>query len=284
MNLLSDSYMKYQKNLFLLVLLAVSLAGAQPLSHPITGQQLPVSYNYTTSLLFSYPIVSVDRGNGEVLAQIPEGLENILQIKAAQENYCATNLTVITADGTVYSFNLCYEAAPEITTYSYNKSSEPHPKTIVDGSNAALLDHLSELAYHDRNYTREFGENAYGIALAVTGMYTANDYIFYRMRLENSTPISYDIDQLRFYIRDQKRAKRTASQDLEIQPLSWYREVQNVQPHSQVTFICVLPKFTIPDRKNLHIQLVEKSGGRHLQLKLRNTRTEAVLTLPLFLE
>jgi len=30
------------------------------------------------------------------------------------------------------------------------------------------------------------------------------------------------------------------------------------------------PKFTIPDKKYLFIQIMEKNGGRHLQLRVHN--------------
>jgi hypothetical protein len=38
------------------------------------------------------------------------------------------------------------------------------------------------------------------------------------------------------------------------------------------SFVVVLPKFTIPDKKNLVVQLIENGGGRHMELKVNNKK------------
>src|SRR5690606_33744078 len=107
---------------------------------------------------------------------------------------------------------------------------------------------------------------------------------FYRIIIENATNISYTLDRLRFLIRDQKRSRRTASQDIEITPITVWEPTEKVPPNTLKTFVVVLPKFTIPDKKNLFVELTEESGGRHLQLKLRNRKATEVVPLPTFNE
>lgn len=94
--------------------------------------------------------------------------------------------------------------------------------------------------------------------------------MFYRITLRNHSNINYDIEQLRFFIRDQKKSKRTAVQELEIYPLSIYGDTSVVTALSEHIFVFAVPKFTIPDNKYLTIQLMEKNGGRHLELKIHN--------------
>jgi hypothetical protein len=75
---------------------------------------------------------------------------------------------------------------------------------------------------------------------------------------------------LRFFIRDKKQSKRTASQELEQTPLYVYGNTGSIEGQSKMIVVVALPKFTIPDKKLLYIQLTEKNGGRNLQLKIRN--------------
>src|SRR4051794_30412871 len=67
---------------------------------------LKITLNKTTILVFPYAIKGVDRGSADVLAQKAKGVENILLLKAGKENFSETNLSVITADGKLYSFLL----------------------------------------------------------------------------------------------------------------------------------------------------------------------------------
>src|SRR5215210_567712 len=80
---------------------------------------LKITFNKTTNLIFPYAIKSVDRGSEDVLAQKAKGVENILLVKAGRENFSETNLTVITADGKLYSFILGYINNPTAINISF---------------------------------------------------------------------------------------------------------------------------------------------------------------------
>jgi hypothetical protein len=45
-----------------------------------------------------------------------------------------------------------------------------------------------------------------------------------------------------------------------------------VTGQSGSTIVFVVPKFTIPDKKYLAVQLMEKNGGRHLELRACNRK------------
>jgi conjugative transposon TraN protein len=278
---------KYQimKNALLLIALLLGLswpAKAQNFGYelPVTGT-LAISEANTTSLLFPYPIVSVDRGSQDVLAQKPKGVENLLQIKAAQQDFMPSNLTVVTSDGKLYNFLVAYEYEPLTYAYDFTKSRDIGAARFNDGNNAEQINGLASMAYHDRNRI-SITESNYDITLGITGIYIAGDYIFYRILLENETNISYDIDQLRFFVRDKKISRRTASQEIELLPISTWQPVEKVPAKGIKSFVVVLPKFTIPNKKDLYLQLTEKNGGRHLHMKVKNAKTSKVVPLPAF--
>src|SRR6266498_834118 len=78
----------------------------------IQSYRLNITCNKTTNLIFPYSIVNVDRGSKYVLVQKVTGAENILQVKADKPNFSETNLSVITADGNLYSFIVDYLNEP----------------------------------------------------------------------------------------------------------------------------------------------------------------------------
>ncbi|HEY4629069.1 MAG TPA: DUF4138 domain-containing protein, partial [Flavobacterium sp.] len=92
--------------------------------------------------------------------------------------------------------------------------------------------------------------------------------------------IKYDIDQFRFFIRDSKKVKRTASQEIEITPLHILNNYETIDEESENTFVFAVPKFTIPEKKYLAIQLMEKNGGRHLTIQVKNKKLIQVTVLP----
>lgn len=87
---------------------------------------------------------------------------------------------------------------------------------------------------------------------------------------EIEAKIDYDIDQLRLYIRNLKKAKRAARQEIEISPLLVSDSTRKIRGQSGKTIVMAVSKFTIPDKKELVLQLMEKNGGRHLELHVKN--------------
>ncbi len=73
-----------------------------------------------------------------------------------------------------------------------------------------------------------------------------------------------------FILEIKIKSKRTATQELEVNPLHVNGDTAIVPGQTEKVFVFALPKFTIPDKKYLAIELMEKSGGRHLHLQVYN--------------
>src|SRR5690606_31821693 len=89
-----------------------------------------ITYSKTTNLIFPYAIVSVDRGSKDVLVQQAKGAENILHVKAGKEDFEETNLTVVTAEGHLYSYVLHYTDQPRQLNIQYSPSNADPGKAI----------------------------------------------------------------------------------------------------------------------------------------------------------
>ena len=248
----------------------------------IESDSVSIGYSKTTNIVFPYAIKSVDLGSQDILVQKAKGLENILQIKAAKREFIQTNLTVVTADGKLYSFVLSYnEQSPQLNL-SINKTKAEGQEIYFsdEGRSGEEIEEYSKLAFYDKKKIRGENENKHDIKLQLNGIFIQKDMMYFRIAVRNNSTITYDIDQLRFFIRDIKKVKRTASQEIEILPFYILNDVAAIDEESENTFVFALPKFTIPEEKYLAIQLLEKNGGRHLELDVKNKKIEKVTVLP----
>ena len=248
----------------------------------IEPDSLTIAYSKTTNIVFPFAIKSVDRGSQDILVQKAKGLENILQIKAAQKRFFQTNLTVVTADGKLYSFVLNYgENSPQLNL-TVNKT-KPEGQEIYfssESGNEKDVQEYSKLAFYDKKKIRGEKESTYEIEFQLNAIFIRDDVMYYRIKVTNNSKINYDIDQLRFFIRDNKKVKRTASQEIEITPIYILNNAVKIEGETENTFVFALPKFTIPEKKYLAMQLMEKNGGRHVELHVKNTKLVQVTVLP----
>jgi len=238
----------------------------------IESSDLQVGYSKTTSIVFPYAIKSVDQGSQDVLVQKAKGVENVLLLKAGQQNFIQTNLTVITADGRLYSFILNYDEDNPVLNVVVGKEADSHQEVLFseENENQREIQHYALLALSQKKKSKGLKTKRFDVTLQINGIFIYQDVMYYRLLLGNESRINYDIDQLRFFIRDKKNLKRTASQEIEISSLFATSNVKTIPDESNVIVVFALPKFTIPCEKYFAIQLIEKNGGRHLELDVNN--------------
>jgi hypothetical protein len=237
----------------------------------IYGQNptLAISTDKTTSLIFPYPIKHVDRGTGDVLVQPVKGAEHILLIKAACRDFPETNLSVVTGDGSLFSFLVTYQKTPSVLTYELPAGAIPPLASYA----ARLMDNPRML--------HGVRDHKWGMTATLQGLYIKDGTMYYQLCLDNETPIDYEIDYLRFLVRDRKRSKRTAIQEAELKPLHVAGNITGVKAFAREVLVIALEKFTLPDAKYFAIEIGEKSGGRHLALRVGNGKIVKAISIEL---
>lgn len=223
-------------------------------------RKLEVTYNKTTNIVFPSSITSVDRGSQDVLVQKVSGAENVLRVKADLKNFAETNLTVITSNGRLYSFLVSYADQPAALNITIRD------EVVV---NEVATDYTA-LVENKRGNVHSVDDKSSKVSAKLEGFFVKDDVIFFKLKLENHSRINFDIDQLHFYIRDKKKSKRTASQEIVITPLSITGDTGTIESKVERTLVIAVPKFTIPDGKLLVIEMMERNGGRHLLLRAKN--------------
>ena len=240
---------------FVCLVCAVSLvvsSFAQSASLLITNEK-------TTSLIFPYPIKHVDRGTKDILVEPVKEADNILLVKAASKDFPQTNLSIVTDDGSVYSFAVSF-GETSIWVYRFPVQL----KTAVSTYANSILDNPKTMM--------GIKDAAWDMIARVTGIYIKDNVIYYQLDLQNQSPINYDINFLRFYLRDKKKVKRTSVQENEVTPLYMAGNTSQVKADSHNSIVIALDKFTIPDAKYLAIEMGEKNGGRNLLMKVSNRK------------
>jgi hypothetical protein len=227
---------------------------------------LQIATDKTISLVFPYPIRHVDRGTKDVLVQPIEEADNILLVKAASKDFAPTNLSVVTGDGSVYSIAVSYG---ETSSWIYRFPVQL--KTFVSTYANSILDNPKTII--------GIKDASWDMIAKVIGIYIKDDVIYYQLDLQNQSPIDYDINFIRFYIRDKKKAKRTAIQEAEITPLYVAGNISCLKANTHNSIVVALNKFTIPDAKYLAIEIVEKNGGRNLLMKVNNRKIIKAISL-----
>lgn len=229
---------------------------------------LCISTDKTTSLIFPFSILHVDRGTKDILVQPVQEADNILLVKAGLKDFPETNLSVFTSDGSVYTFQVCYQPILTSWTHYLPTNKKATMATYANG----ILD--------NRRTLWGVRDNSWNIDVAVIGTYIKDDVLYYQLRLINNSPVDYDIEVLRFFIRDKKKSKRTAVQENELKPLQISGNTKQVKAFSRTVAVIALDKFTIPDKKFMGIQIMEKNGGRHLSMKMGNKDVLKAIPLP----
>ena len=260
------------------------------LTRPITFDRmippyaLEVTFYKTVYIIFPATIKYVDLGSADIIAGKADGSENVLRVKAALRDFSReTNLAVITEDGSYYTFNVKYADEPtklniEMKDFLHdgeavnrpNNSQEVYLKEL--GSESPLLVRLIMKSIHkdDKRLVKHIGCKRFGIQYILKGIYTHNGLLYFHTELKNSSNVPFTVDFVSFKVVDRKVAKRTAIQEQVIVPLRAYNYVTEVGGKSRERTVFTLPKFTLPDDKQLVVEINEQNGGRHQQFTVTN--------------
>ena len=238
---------------------------------------LEVTYDKTVHILFPSAVRYVDLGSPNLIAGKADGAENVIRVKATVRNFrTETNMSVITEDGSYYSFNVKYADEPlllnvEMKDFIHDGSTVNRPNNAQEiylkelGSESPMLVHLIMKSLHKENKrkVKHIGCKRFGIQYLLKGIYVHNDLLYLHTEIKNQSNVPFDVDYITFKIVDKKVMKRTAIQEQVIFPLRAYDYVTTVAGKKDGRTVFVLDKFTIPSDKVLVVEMHEKSGGRH---------------------
>jgi conjugative transposon TraN protein len=251
----------------------------------IPSYGLEVSFNKTVHVIFPSAVRYVDLGSADIIAGKADGSENVIRVKAAVKGFeRETNFSVITEEGSFYTFNVKYAAEPaklnvEMKDFIHdgeavnrpNNSLEIYMKELGNESPKVIQLIMKSIYKSNKREIKHIGSKKFGIQYLLKGIYTYNDFLYFHTQVKNSSNLAFDIDFVRLKIVDKKTAKRTAIQETVIYPIRTYHHDIQIPGKKTERTVFSLKKFSIPDGKQLVVELFEKNGGRHQQFIVENS-------------
>lgn len=108
-----------------------------------------------------------------------------------------------------------------------------------------------------------------GVSLILRGVYLRDGLLWCSFLLQNDSRIDYTPDYLRPFIRDRRKMKRMAVQEIPLPVVYEQRPVRVAADSGQVINLAFTP-FALGSNKLLVLQLAEKGGGRELNLEIKS--------------
>lgn len=153
---------------------------------------LEVTYDKTVHILFPAPVRYVDLGSPNLIAGKADGAENVIRVKATVKNFHnETNMSVITEDGSFYTFNVKYADEPlllnvEMADFLHDGSAVNRPNNAQEiylkelGSESPMLVRLIMKSIHKENKrtVKHIGSKSFGIQYILKGVYVHNDLLY----------------------------------------------------------------------------------------------------------
>jgi conjugative transposon TraN protein len=246
---------------------------------------LEVTFDKTVHLIFPAAIRYIDLGSANIIAGKADGTENVIRVKAAIRNFKSeTNFSVITEEGSFYTFNVKYADEPlllnvEMKDFIHDGDTLNFPNNALEvylkelGSESPMLVRLimKSIYKNDHRDFNHIGSKRFGIQYLLKGIYTHNGLLYFHTQIKNASNVPFDIDFITFKIVDKKVAKRTAIQETVIYPIRAFNYITQVLGKSSERTVFTMEKFTIPDDKQLVVELFEKNGGRHQSFVVDNS-------------
>lgn len=245
---------------------------------------LEVTFDKTLHIIFPSSIKYVDLGSNRIVAGKAGATENVLRVKAAIRNFeSETNMAVITEEGSYYTFNVKYADEPEklnieMKDFMHDGIATNRPNNSIDiylkelGSESPRIVYLINRSIHknDKRLVKHIGSKRFGIQYLLKGIYAHNNLLYLHTSIKNSSNVPFDIDFVRMKIVDKKMMKQTAVQETVIYPLRAYNFISKVGGNQIERTVFTIDKITIPNDKQLIIELFEKNGGRNQLFVIEN--------------
>lgn len=110
--------------------------------------------------------------------------------------------------------------------------------------------------------------------LVVRGIYARDNKLFFSLKLVNRSALDYNIDSIRFFVAEKQKGVHEPHRVSELKPLFVYDSAATVKGYSKRTCVIVIPLMTLARRHRLEIEVLERNGGRQLEIQAANFTLE----------
>jgi hypothetical protein len=236
-----------------------------------------VSRDKTTALFFKSAVKVISKPTSDF--DVTQKEDALITIKALDAGFAPTRINIQdVSTAKIYHIPVEYSygragrsikiegAAPMtvrvIKTGDYNYNSVV--TQLAEGKRKDVVDH----------------EKTGGIKAWVDKLSLAGNRIFFRLDIRNKSNLPYEIDFVRFYIRDLKTVARMATHEQEIVPLITTLHKKTSIAHKQeIAKVFGFHRFSLSEDQALNVELYERNGNRHLYLQIKQNDLDDLKTI-----
>lgn len=244
----------------------------QESGHSFETDSIGFSNVKTTHFICDERISDIVVSSESVIAEYAEKIENIVKAKALEMDFTEASMHLITQSGYIYTFIVKPEVSPQRLSVVLSSEAEvTQSSQAIFKSNSVNDDQMRKFAEKltkEKPSMNDIGVIDLKMAFAMSGIYSFNDLIAFKIDVVNMGKIDYVIDFIKGYIKDKPNSKTMAVQEEELTPVYTYfskkTDSQVLTAGESETIVLFFTRFTIPHKRILYFEMFERNGGRHL--------------------
>jgi hypothetical protein len=236
-----------------------------------------ISRDKTTALFFKSAVKIISKSTSDF--DITQKEDALITIKALDTDFSPTKINVQEI-GTAKIYRIPVE-------YSYGRAGR---RIEVGGQPAMTVKVIKTSDYNYGAVVTQLAtgkrkdvvdhEKTGGVKAWVDKLSLAGNRVFFRLDIRNKSNLPYEIDFVRFYIRDLKTVARMATHEQEILPLITTLHKKTAIAHKQeIAKVFGFHRFSLSEDQALNIELYEKNGNRHLYLQIKQKDLDDLKTI-----
>ncbi|WP_303919419.1 DUF4138 domain-containing protein [Draconibacterium sediminis] len=236
--------------------------------------QIEICQNKTTHLIAEEKITYLQVGDPDkLIAEVVPEQPNMVRVKAVDEFEGESSLTVVSANRS-YSLFVTYSDGNKISykleEFHGDKAGDlkigPVPEYLLKELCGQILNDCTQKPIRLRSKKD-------GLIFRLRNLYLKQDLLFFELEITNTTNIVLDMEAIHWWIDDRKQVKATNAQEYQVEELYRHYKWERIPAKTTLREVVVLPKFIVPDKRILKIELLEKAlgnTGRKLTLEVKN--------------
>lgn len=236
-----------------------------------------VSRDKTTALFFKSAVKIISKSTPDF--DVDQKENALITIKALTTDFSPTIINVQEIS-TAKIYHIPVE-------YSYGRAGR---RIDVDGATPTTVRVIKSAEYNYNAVASQLAagkrkdvvdhEKTGGIKAWVAELSLAGNQIFFRLDIHNKSNLPYEIDFVRFYIRDLKTVARMATHEQEIVPLITTLHKKTSIGHKQeIAKVFGFHRFSLSEDQALNVELYERNGNRHLYLQIKQKDLDDLKTI-----
>lgn len=236
-----------------------------------------VSRDKTTAIFFKSAVKIISKSTPDF--DLTQKEDALITIKARSTDFSPTRINVQDVS-TAKIYHISVE-------YSYGRAGRrievggaaPMTVRVIKSAEFNYNAAVSQLSVGKRKDVVDH-EKTGGVKAWVDKLSLAGNRIFFRLDIRNKSNLPYEIDFVRFYIRDLKTVARMATHEQEIVPLITTLHKKTSVGHKQeIAKVFGFNRFSLSDDQALNIELYERNGNRHLYLQIKQKDLDDLKTI-----